>query len=462
MSENLINVDDALQLKRDEVIEYYKKHVNPSLAKMFALLNFDRHYVRASGTSVWDSDGNEYLDFLGGYGALNLGHNPPAVLEAIKKVTELPNILQAGMGTMASAAAYNLSLLAPGELSNSFFCNSGTEAVEGAIKTAKIASGKSRVLYCRNSFHGKTMGSLSVTGREKYQKPFGPLVPGNELVDYGNLKALEVMLENNEYAAFIIEPIQGEGGINLPTDEYFKGVRELCTEHDVYLILDEIQTGFGRTGSLFACQQYDVVPDIMCLAKSLGGGVMPVGAFITTKEIWNKAYGGMDKALLHTSTFGGNTLAAAAAIAAMKELVDQDLSQQALEKGNYLLGKLNELAEEYDIIKEVRGRGLMIGLEFNQPDRGVLDKLSGGIVSKLSHEYMGSLVAGALHNEHHIITAYTLNNPNVIRFEPPLIVTYQELDKLVEALEDVFSRYKGLFGMAIKSAKTVIGGLFKK
>lgn len=461
MSNGLIDIDDALKLEKGEVFDYYRNHVNPGLAKMMSLLNFDKQFVKAKGTKVWDADGNEYLDFLGGYGALNLGHNPDKVLEAVNKVKELPNILQASIGTMVSAAAYNLSLLTPGDLSHTFFCNSGTEAVEGAIKTARIASGKAKVLYCQNSFHGKTMGSLSVTGRNKYQKPFKPLIPGNNKVAYGDLEELENIFKADDYAAFIVEPIQGEGGINIPPADYFKKARELCTKYDVYFILDEIQTGFGRTGTMFACEQAEVVPDIMCLAKSLGGGVMPVGAFTTTKKIWNKAYGGTDKALLHTSTFGGNTLASAAVIATLNELVKKDVSSQADEKGQYMLERLNEMADEYEIIEDVRGQGLMIGIEFKQPESGFFDKISKGMISKLAYEYMGSLVAGTLQNDYQIITAYTLNNPNVIRLEPPLTVEYDEIDYLLESLEAIFSKNKGLFGMALSNAKTVIGSLFK-
>lgn len=462
MEYNMMSIDQALELKKNDVAKLYKDHVNPGFATMLSLLNFDRQFVKAKGTKVWDADGEEYLDFLGGYGSLNLGHNPTPVLEAVKRVMELPNLLQASMGTMEAVAARNLSQLTPGDLSHTFFCNSGTEAVEGAIKTARIASGKQRVLYCHNSFHGKTMGSLSVTGRFKYQKPFEPLIPGNEMVPYGDLKNLEEKLKNGGFAAFIIEPIQGEGGINMPPENYFHAVRELCDKYGVYFILDEIQTGFGRTGKMFAAEHDNIVPDFICTAKSLGGGVMPIGAFTTTSSVWDKAYGGIDKALLHTSTFGGNTLASAAAIAAMNELVEKDIPAQAAEKGKYLMGKLNELAVKYEMIKEVRGRGLLLGLEFKEPKSGLLDKISGGMLSKLSKEYLGAMVAGALVNEYNIITAYTLNNPNVIRFEPALIVTFEEIDYLINSLETIFENNKGIFSMTVKSAKNMIGGIFKK
>lgn len=457
-----ITCDDALKLNRNQVRENYKEYVNSNFVSMLSMLQFDKLFVKAKGVSVWDSDGNEYLDFLGGYGALNLGHNPDEIYEAIEKVKDLPNILQAAVNDFPGALAYDLALVTPGDLKRSFFCNSGAEAVEGALKLAKIASGKHKIVYCKNSFHGKSAGALSVTGREKYQKYFKPLVPDTIQVEYGDANELEDALKGKDVAAFIVEPIQGEGGVIVPHDGYLKEVRELTTKYDAYLIFDEVQTGFGRTGKMFACQHENVVPDIMCLAKSLGGGVMPIGAYIAKDEVWKRGYGTMDRCLLHTSTFGGNTLACAAGITAIKLILDKNLPEAAKEKGEYFLGRLKELKEKHKLIKDVRGKGLMIGVEFNQPEGGLLDKLSGGAVSKLSNEYLGSLVAGELQNKHHIITAYTLNNPNVIRFEPPLIVTKEQLDRVVDALDEIMTRSGSLLGMTLSSAKTVIGSLFNR
>lgn len=457
-----ITCDDALKLNRNQVRENYKEYVNSNFVSMLSMLQFDKLFVKAKGVSVWDSDGNEYLDFLGGYGALNLGHNPDEIYEAIEKVKDLPNILQAAVNDFPGALAYDLALVTPGDLKRSFFCNSGAEAVEGALKLAKIASGKHKIVYCKNSFHGKSAGALSVTGREKYQKYFKPLVPDTVQVEYGDADALEDALKGKDVAAFIVEPIQGEGGVIVPHDGYLKEVRELTTKYDAYLIFDEVQTGFGRTGKMFACEHENVVPDIMCLAKSLGGGVMPIGAYIAKDDVWKKGYGTMDRCLLHTSTFGGNTLACAAGITAIKLILDKNLPEAAKEKGEYFLSRLKELKEKHKLIKDVRGKGLMIGVEFNQPEGGIIDKLSGGVVSKLSNEYLGSLVAGELQNKHRIITAYTLNNPNVIRFEPPLIVTKEQIDRVVDALDEIMTRSGSLLGMTISSAKTVIGSLFNR
>lgn len=459
--DNFISLADAVKLSRSQVAENHKTYLNAGLAMMMGLLDFDKQFVRAAGIKVYDHEGNEYLDFLGAYGALNLGHNHPRVLAALQQVKELPNLLQASLGTVVSALAKNLAVITPGDLQRSFFCNSGAEAVEGALKLARAATGRQHLVYCQGSFHGKTTGALSVTGREKYQKVFQPLLPGAAAVPFGDLDALENKLREKTAAAFIVEPIQGEGGIIIPPAGYLTGVRQICDRYDVLLIMDEIQTGLGRTGKMFACEHEGVAPDIMCLAKSLGGGVIPAGAYITTHKIWEKAYGGMEKALLHTSTFGGNTLAAAAAITTLEVLYEENLPEQARESGEYLLAGLRRLKEKHPLIKDVRGRGLMAGIEFNQPE-GLAAKATLGLANKLSQEYLGSLIAGELMNKFRVITAYTLNNPNVIRLEPPLQVTREQINTLLAALDNILAKHKGFFSVAASSAKSVLRSLAKK
>ncbi len=457
IADDLYTLDEALSFKKNKVGENYSEYINSSFVQMLSLLQFNKHFVRASGVSVWDEDGNEYYDFLGAYGALSLGHNPPEVWDAVNKVKDMPNLLQAAVNNLPGALAHNLAVITPGKLKKSFFCNSGAEAVEGALKLAKIASGKHRIIYCKDSFHGKSAGALSVTGRGKYQKPFGPLVPDCEAVPFGDLDRLEDKLKEGGVAAFIVEPVQGEGGIIIPPAGYLKGVRELCTKYDAYFVADEVQTGFGRTGRMFACEYEDVAPDIMCLAKSLGGGVVPIGAYIATDEIWKKGYGTQEKCMLHTSTFGGNQVAMAAGMAAIKNILDNDLPHQAEEKGKYFLGKLSKLKDKSPLVKDVRGKGLMLGIEFNQQE-GLLSKTP---IGKLSEEFTGSLIAGELQNRYHIITAYTLNNPNVIRLEPPLIVTKEQMDSVVDALNDILTGQKSFLGLARANTGTILGSFFK-
>lgn len=462
MTKDWLSIEEALTLNREQVREYYGKYVNPGLASLLALLDFDKRFVRAQGVSVWDAQGEEYLDFLGGFGALNTGHNHPHVVEALEKVKEVPNLLQASLGALSAALGHNLAQVAPGDLQISFFGNSGAEAVEGALKLARAATGRPRFLYAEGSFHGKSFGALSVTGRQKYQEPFKPLLPVTTPVPYGDLAPLEEELKKGDVAAFIVEPIQGEGGVIVPPDGYLKGALDLCHRYGALLIVDEIQTGFGRTGTLFACQYDGVEPDIMCVAKSLGGGVMPIGAYITTEKIWKQAYGGPNRAQLHTSTFGGNARAAAAAIAALEVIINENLPERARTLGDYFLSQLRELRDRYPMIKEVRGRGLLIGIEFEKPAQGVLAKLGGELVNKFAEEYLGAMVAGELMNRHRVITAYTLNNPNVIRMEPPLVVTKEQIDRVLNALDDIFSRHRGVLSMAMSTVKTALGTVWKK
>ena len=458
----LISFEQAANLNDGKTRQLASEFLNPGLIKTLGLLGFDRVYREAQGVVLKDDEGNEYMDFLGGFGSLNLGHNPEVVLEAMQKVSSRPNILHVSLNPFSAALAYNLAQIAPGDLSRTFFCNSGTEAVEGALKLARAAAGKKSIVYCENSFHGKSMGSLSVTGRDKYQKEFLPLIPQCHSIPFGDTEALEKVLSvMDDVAAFIVEPIQGEGGIVVPPKGYLRRVREICSEFNVLLILDEIQTGFGRTGKMFACEHEDVEPDILCLAKSLGGGMMPVGAFMTTPKIWDKAYGAMDKSSLHTSTFGGNAMAMAASLAALQELIEKDISSESDKKGRYFMERLRERISGHPLVKEIRGKGLLIGIEFNGPG-DVLDRLTGGLAGKISEEYAAALVAGELLNNHRIITAYSLNNPNVIRLEPPLIVSYQQLDKVVGALDEVLQRNTSTIKVAFSGVKTALHSLVNK
>ncbi len=451
----LLSVEEALDLSEKSIEKLYKSHINPEMVSMLEMLNFNKKFVRAAGTEIWDEQGRRYLDFLGAYGAMSLGHNHPKVIEAVQKVQGRPNLVQTALGGLAAALAHNLAEVAPGKLNRMFFGNSGAEAVEGALKLARIASGRPGFIACRNSFHGKSFGALSVTGREKYQKYFQPLLQGCTLIPYGDEEALEAALRSREAAAFIVEPIQGEGGIILPPENYLAEAQELCHKYGTLLIMDEVQTGLGRTGTLFACQQEGVEPDILCLAKALGGGIMPIGTYITTDEIWQKAYGSWNKALLHTSTFGGNTWACAAGLAALQVIIEEDLPGQAAAKGRYFLSELQK--ESSVLLKEARGRGLMIGLEFNSSGSGLMGKLT----DKWSEEYLGSLVAGKLMNEYGIITAYTLNNPNVVRLEPPLTISQDQLDQCLQAIRQILLSQKSFWGLGASAAKNKVKNLFK-
>lgn len=397
----------------EETIEKYRRYVNPGLANLMDFVGFHAVEWRGKGAYVYDTAGTEYLDCLGGYGVFALGHAHPAVVRAVQE--------QAGRLPLSSRVLFNrpladlaetLAAITPGALQYSFFCNSGTEAVEGAVKLARLATGKTQIIGAEGGFHGKTFGSMSASGREVYRAPFAPLVPDFLHVPYGDARAMADAVTERT-AAVIVEPIQGENGVIVPPDDYLPAVRRACTERGALLILDEVQTGLGRTGALFACQHWQVTPDVMTLAKALGGGVMPIGAFIATPEIWRVFE---PNPLLHSSTFGGNELACAAALAAIEVIRAEELPARAAALGAELLAALQSISEKYPgTITEVRGKGLLIGVEFADRD-------------------MAALVIAGLARQR-VLAAYTLNNPCVLRFEPPLIITREQCDRLVAAFD---------------------------
>ncbi|MGM0471986.1 MAG: aspartate aminotransferase family protein [Bacillota bacterium] len=393
-----------------EIMELYQQYLNPTLAQLLKLMGLDEVEVQATGVSVKSSCGQEYLDCLGGYGSLNFGHRPPEIIAAIQKqLDKLGLSSKLLLNQQQAEFAACLAELTPGDLKYTFCCNSGTEAVEGALKLARAYTKKPEIISATNSFHGKSLGALSATAKEEYQAPFRPLLDHFTAVPFGEIDALEAAI-TEQTAAVLLEPIQGEGGIILPPAGYLSEVRELCNQTGVLLIIDEIQTGLGRTGTNFAVEQEGIVPDIMTLAKSLGGGVMPLGALIAKEQVWQPF---IESPFLHTSTFGGNPVATIAGSKALEILKRDKLAQQAAKRGEELITQLQALAVEYPkLITEVRGRGLMIGVEL--VDAGV----GGSLISELTAR--------------NLLAAYTLNAPQVIRLEPPLIISSQEVREVVD------------------------------
>jgi len=409
---------------REDTYAAYQQYVNGGLAALLKFMGLDVVEDHAQGALVWDVDGNEYLDCLGGYGALSLGHRHPAVVAAVQEqLGRMPMPAKIMLSRPLAEAARMLAEITPGDLQCSFWCNSGAEAVEGALKLARLATGRTRVVAALNAFHGKTMGGLSASGREVFKAPFLPLVPEFSHVPFGDAAALERMVDE-QTAAVILEPIQGEAGVIVPPAGYLARARETCDRVGALLIVDEVQTGLGRTGRLFACEWEGVAPDIMTLAKALGGGVLPVGAFIATPKVWEVM---LPNPLLHSSTFGGNPLACSAALAAMRAVQEEKLPQRAAELGAYVLGQLQEMAGRHPgTIAEVRGRGLLIGVRFEHED------------------IAGLVIAGLV--QRGILAAYTLNNPTVLRLEPPLVITREQLDRVLIALEEAVAQTAALLG----------------
>lgn len=415
---------DADAITQD-VIEKYQRFVNPTQVALLKVGGFDHVEAEAEGVYLTDLDGNRYIDCLGGYGVFSLGHRHPKVVQAVKdQLDRIPLSSKTFLNKPLADLAARLAEIAPGDLQYSFFCNSGTEAVEGALKIARMATGKTEVISAIDGFHGKTLGALSATGRDVFRKPFAPLVPGFAQVIWNDIAALQAAITPHT-AAIILEPVQGEGGIQLPSGDYLAGVRRLCDENSVLLIADEVQTGLGRTGKMFALNHWDVAPDIMTLAKCLGGGVMPIGAVMATAAIWDKVF--RENPFIHTSTFGGGELACAAGLAAIAAIEAENLVSRAAENGAYFLAELKRVRANFPrVLKEARGIGLMLGVEFTDSD-------------------IGKLVIGSMVHQG-VIAAYTLNNPKVIRFEPPLIISRSEIDTVVEAFSTGVAEAIALLG----------------
>lgn len=409
-TDDLYGAPDARALF-DETYENYKSFVNPPLARVMKLSGSPVE-VRARGATIWDHNGKAYLDFAGGYGVFTLGHSHPRVVATVREQLERMALSGKTMfAPLLGRLARELASLAPGDLSISFFANSGTEAVEGALKLARAATKRTKIVATTNAYHGKTIGALAASGRDAYKTPFGPLLADVVHVPFGDASVLDDALV--AAAAFIVEPVQGEGGVVVPPLGYLQAARTACDASGAVLIADEVQTGLGRCGTLFGCDREGVVPDVMTLAKGLSGGIVPIGAYVARPSVWNAAYARAP--LIHTSTFGGNPLACAAALAALDVLRDEGLVENARARGEQLLAGARAIANDYpSVIREARGLGLLAGVELRN------EGYAGTIVPEM-------LKAG-------VTAAWTLNAQRVIRLEPPLVVTASEIEQGLAAL----------------------------
>lgn len=427
MQEDYTEIPPEIEARLERTFDQYRESVNPSLARLMQFGGFGDIEESAEGCYVTTATGKRYLDFVGGFGVFSLGHRNPHVVSAVKaQLDRLPLSTKTFFNEQMAQLSAKLAEIAPGDLQYTFFSNSGAEAVEAAMKFARVASGKTDFVSTHGAYHGKTFGALSVTGREKYRTPFEPLLPGASFVPFNDLDAMTNAV-TDQTAAVLIETVQGEGGIHLASTDYMQGLRRLCDERGALLIVDEVQTGLGRTGKMFGCEHHGVAPDILTLAKALGGGILPIGATMATPAIWEKVFG--VNPLLHTSTFGGNPLACAAGLSAIEVTLSANLIQNAEERGEQLLKGLRAIqAKLPDAVLDVRGQGLIIGVEFPVQDIA---------------EVAINILAGE-----GIIAAYTLNNPKVIRIEPPLIVSAEQCDTFLRA-----------FAISVESAVSMLEGL---
>lgn len=423
--------------RRGTNYELHHAHLNRTLVKVLRTIGFDKAYSRAEGAYLYDDEGQDYLDFLSGYGVFNIGRNHPLVKQAIRDVLDmdLPNMVQMDCALLSGMLAERLTALAPPGLDAVFFCNSGTEAVEGAMKFARAATGKSRILAHAGAYHGLTFGALSATQNASFREGFGPLLPGVDAIPFGNLEALEAELKAGGVAAFIAEPVQGKG-VNIPADNFFPAARDLCHSHGALFIMDEVQTGLGRTGRRFAHEHWNVEPDIMTLAKALSGGYVPCGAILTSRKIHQGLFSRLDQCVRHSTTFGRNNLAMACGLASLHVLENEHLAENAARRGQAIMDGVEALKQKHELIKEVRGKGLMIAVEFHEP-RSLKLKMAWKAIHKVNRELFAQMVVSTLMSRHRILTHVAGHNLDVIKILPPLMIGDAEVKRFLHALDDV-------------------------
>ncbi len=429
------DLDEVLRRRGPQRYALHARHLNPQLTRTLHAIGFDRTYVRGEQAYLWDAEGNRYLDMLSGFGVFALGRHHPVVRQAMHDVLDagLADLTQFDAPPLAGALAEALLAHVP-HLQRVYFGNSGTEAVEAALKFARFATGRRRVVYCDHAFHGLTTGSLSVNGSRDFRDGFGPLLPDSK-IPFGDLAALERELRRGDVAGFLIEPVQGKGVAVTPPG-FLRAAQEMLRAHDALLISDEVQCGLGRTGEFFAYQHDGVEPDIVATAKALSGGYVPVGATLARDWIFKKVYSSMDRVLVHDSTFGSNAQAMAAGLATLHVLDHDKVVDNARIMGELLLERLATLVPRYEMLHEVRGRGLMIGIEFGRPSSFAL-RSQWTALRVARKGLFAQTVVHALFHRHRILTQVSGDHIEVIKLIPPLIIGETEINEFVDAFVEV-------------------------
>lgn len=431
----------------------HARHLNPQLHRMLHAIGFDKIYTRAEGQYFWDDAGKRYLDMLAGFGVFAVGRHHPVINKALHDVLDLGLADLTQFDAPPLAGVLGEQLLAKTELDRVYFCNSGTEAVEAALKFARRATGKPRIVYCGHAFHGLTVGSLSVNGEDEFRTGFDPLLP-DSAIPLGDIDALRRELDRGDVAAFVVEPIQGKG-VWTPPPGFLAEAAALLHKHRALLICDEVQTGFGRTGDFFAYQHEGVQPDIVAVAKALSGGYVPVGATMARGWIFDKVYSSIDKVLVHDSTFGSNAQAMAAGLATLHVLEQEDVVARARRTGDLLRSRLVELVDRYEALAEIRGRGLMIGIQFGKPESMRL-KLTWSALQAARVGLFAQLVVAGLFHRHRILTQVSGDHVEVIKLIPPLTITEADVDHFMTAFVDVMDEAQRGTGLMRDFGRTLI------
>ena len=430
---------EIIERQQGEQYALHRQYVNTSLARVQAIIGFDKTYARGEGCYLWDADGNRYLDLLSGHSVFNLGRGHPVVKQATQEVLALdrPNLVKMDCPLLAGLLAKELVKRMPPGLDAVFFANSGADAVDTALKFARAATKRPRMLYLDHAFHGLTLSTLALNGGNQFRKGFEPLMAGFDAVAMNDLATLERQLRHGDVAAFIVEPIQGKG-VYIPADNYLPEAQHLCCKYGTLFICDEVQVGMGRTGRFLCGEHWNLEPDIVTLSKSLGGGYIPVSATITRRRIHDATFSRLDRCQVHSTTFGQNELAMAAGLATLHALEEERLIERAATMGEKLLRGLAVLQERYEMIADVRGRGLMIGIEF-KPPRSLGLHAAWTAAETAQKGLFAQLVVMALMREHHILTQVGGPDINIIKLLPPLIIGDEEVEMIVAAFDAVMA-----------------------
>jgi ornithine--oxo-acid transaminase len=450
---------ELLEGRAGEDYDLYARTINPQFVRVLRTIGFDRVWSRAEGASLYDADGRRFLDLLGGFGMFNAGRNNPRIRAALIEALELetPGSVQLGVSLLPGLLGEQLLARTPARLERVLFTSSGTEAVEAALKLGRAAAGRPRVVSTDHAFHGLTLGSLSAAGDASFTDRFGPLLPGFSRVPFGDLDALEDELRREDVAVFLVEPVQGKG-VNLPPPGYLEGAQTLCRRYGTLFCVDEVQTGFGRTGRLFAFEHWGLDPDLVPVAKSLSGGYVPVGALLMSRRVYDGVFDSLEHSVSHGSTFAPNDLAMADGLATLRELDDGGLVERSARLGKRLLELTRPLVERHEVVRDVRGLGLMWAIEFGEPES---KRRSWRVLERAQPGIFAQLVVVPLFTDHAVLTQVAGHRLNVVKALPPLVVAEEDLERFALALDEVVASAarmpRAMMGFALRAARASVG-----
>lgn len=455
------SIADLFAQHSTDKFDLHEQHLNNQMVRVLKTIGYDRHYKKAVGQYLYDQEGTEYLDLLSGFGVFAVGRNHPTIVSALQETLtlELPNLVQLDVSVLSGLLAQEILKTTPANTNKMFFCNSGTEAVEAAIKFARYTTKREKIVFCDHGYHGLTMGALSLNGENIFREGFGPLLPSCSSIPFNDLPALEAALSNNDVAAFIVEPIQGKG-VNLPDDNYLPEVQRLCKKYGTLFVADEVQTGLGRTGKFWAIEHWGVEPDMICMAKALSGGFVPVGGVAITQKIMDTVYNRMDRAVVHGSTFSKNNMAMAAGLATLHVLEQEKLVENSAKVGDDIISSLNAMSGKYEFLKEARGKGMMIAIEFQAPKSLTL-KAAWAMLEAANKGLFCQMITIPLFKEHHILTQVAGHGMNVVKLLPPLTLTQKDRDHIINSFDKTIADTHQPFGSIWDLGKNLAGHALK-